>query len=424
MLFPDTVMEPEGNKINDLVAEFYDELNQRNYDRNVKRSYHKVCRQILEWCSKNQISFFNEKVGNRFCDEAIGGHLSKKGSTYEYRKTLRVARMLVTLQRDGDFESRSPRIEYEFHTLLRDVIEDYLDYCAVVRKLSPTSISQRKIAAFRFDSFLHALNKSTLEITIDLFENFLSQHCSKHSRNTYKPIFRDLYRYLFDNAILDKDYSSLILKEPKVAKASRLPTTYTEEEIKRMIQAIDRSSAKGKRDYLVLLLAAEYGWRSSDITSFRLDQIDWDKNKILVVQKKTGVPVEFPLLASIGNAVIDYLKHGRPPGGDNVIIVNHENTHKGKRLSSATIHSIVAQAIKAANIKNWNTKKHGPHALRHSLASNMLKNNVAIPIIKTVLGHQSTESTKTYISIDLKKLRLCSLPIPTVRSSYYSTKIN
>lgn len=415
-------MEPEAIKINDLVAEFYDELNQRNYDHPVKMSYHKVCSKILDWCKNNQIDSLDEKTGNRFCDETIGGHLSKKGSTYEYRKTLRVTRMLVTLLRDGDFETRSPSIEYEFRTPLRDVIEDYLNYCTVVRKLSPSSISQRKTAVFRFDLFLFAIRKSTLEITGELFEDFLSQHCSENSRRTYKPIFRDLYRYLFENAILDKDYSTLIWKEPKVAKASKLPTTYTEEEIKRMIKAIDRSSAKGKRDYLVLLLAAEYGWRSSDITSFRLDQIDWEKNKIVVIQKKTGVPVEFPLLASVGNAVIDYLRHGRPAEGGNEIIVNHENTHKGKRLTSATIHSIVSQALKAANIKNWKTKKHGPHTLRHSLASNMLKNNVSLPIIKTVLGHQSTESTKTYMSIDLKELRLCSLPIPSLRSSHYRIK--
>jgi integrase len=158
-----------------------------------------------------------------------------------------------------------------------------------------------------------------------------------------------------------------------------------------MINAIDRSSAKGKRDYLVLLLAAECGWRASDITSFSLEQIDWDKNKVSMVQQKTDIPVDFPLLASVGNAVIEYIKHGRPAGGDNVIIVNHENTHKGKKLTSPTIHSVVSNAMRTANIQNWKIKQHGSHSLRHSLATNMLKHNIAMPIISTVLGHQSTE---------------------------------
>jgi len=331
--------------------------------------------------------------------------------------------MLVSFQRNGDFEFRSPRTEYVFQTHLGNEVDTYLDYCATTRKLSAQTLSERKRAIFRFDIYLHDNNMSASDITIEIFEDFLSQHCTKHSRRNYKSIFREFYRFLFDNGVLDKDYSSFIMKEPKVAMGSKLPTTYTEEEIKKMINAIDRSSAKGKRDYLVLLLAAEYGWRASDITSFSLNQIDWDKNIISTIQYKTGIPVEFPLLNSVGNAVIDYLKHGRPFGGDNVIIVNHENTHKGKKLTSPTIHSLVANAMKMANIKNWKNKKHGPHALRHSLASNMLRHNISIPIIKTVLGHQSAETTKMYISIDIAKLRLCSLPIPKMNSPYYNLKI-
>ena len=258
------------------------------------------------------------------------------------------------------------------------------------------------------------------DVTVEALEAFFSSaYCTKASRHSYKPIIKELYRYLYDNRVLDKDYSTLVLKEPKVHLGTKVPSTYTENEIKRMIKAINRSSAKGKRDYLVMLLAAEYGWRASDITSFRLDQIDWEKNRISMVQYKTGVPVEFPLLASVGNAIIDYIKHGRPAGGDDVIIVNHENTHKGQKLKSPTIHSIVSKAMSTANIANWKDKKHGPHSLRHSLATNMLKQNVAIPIISTILGHQSTETTKTYIKVDIPKLRQCSLPVPELKSSYF-----
>jgi len=415
-------MNQETMKIQDLVNEFYDELNQRDYGKGAQWTYRKVCRQILEWCNNNHVECFDEEAGNQFCDETIGGHLSKTGSSYHYRKTLRVMRMLVSLQKTRDFEFRSPRTEYKFSTLLGEEIDRYLDYCVITRKLCASGLSDRKRAIFRFDGYLFDNNRSVEDITTDLFEDFLSKHSTKHGRSAYKSIFRDLYRYLFDHQILNKDYSSFILKEPKVSHKSKLPTTYTEKEIKRMIKAIDRSSAKGKRDYLVLLLAAEYGWRASDITSFSLDQIDWDRSKISITQNKTGVPVEFPLLASVGNAVIDYLKYGRPTGGDDVIIVNHENAHKGNKLTSPTIHSIVTSAMRTANIKNWKIKRHGPHSLRHSLASNMLKHNISIPIIKTVLGHQSVETTKTYVSIDIEKLRLCSLPIPQITSTYYNLK--
>ena len=413
-------MEEKTKLIEDVIEDFFDELDQRGYGNNTKWCYKKICRSISAWCCKNEIAEFNESTANRYCDENINGHICNPSESLHYKKTLRVARMLVCLNKGEDFEFRAPRTEYEFKTSIKDHIAEYLSYCIFIKRLSKITIEGRRLVAFRFDKYLSEQLMELEDVTVEALEAFFSsEYCTKASRHSYKPIIKELYRYLYDNGFLDKDYSTLVLKEPKVHLGTKVPSTYTEDEIKRIINAIDRSSAKGKRDYLVLLLAAEYGWRASDITLFRLDQIDWEKNRISMVQYKTGIPVEFPLLASVGNAIIDYLKHGRPAGGDDVIIVNHENTHKGQKLESPTIHSIVSKAMSTANIANWKAKKHGPHSLRHSLATNMLKQNVAIPIISTILGHQSTEATKTYIRVDIPKLRLCSLPIPELKSSYF-----
>ena len=88
-------------------------------------------------------------------------------------------------------------------------------------------------------------------------------------------------------------------------------------------------------------------------------------------------------------------------------------------LSSPTMHSIVSRYMGEANITHWKEKKHGPHSLRHSLATNMLKNNVSMTVISTVLGHQRTETTKVYLKVDIEGLAACALPIPLVTSSLY-----
>lgn len=103
------------------------------------------------------------------------------------------------------------------------------------------------------------------------------------------PTVSDSFSYLYKISFTDKDLSIFILKD-NLNRRSDIPTTYTEDEIRKIIDAPDRSSAIGKRDYLVLLLAAQYGWRSADITGFRLDQIDWEKNVIRLSQQKTGFP--------------------------------------------------------------------------------------------------------------------------------------
>lgn len=79
-----------------------------------------------------------------------------------------------------------------------------------------------------------------------------------------------------------------------------------------MLDAIDRSCPKGKRDYAMLLLAARYGLRASDIVGITYANFEWEFNRLSLVQAKTGKPVSFPLSEEIGSAIIDYIKFGRP----------------------------------------------------------------------------------------------------------------
>jgi integrase/recombinase XerD len=82
------------------------------------------------------------------------------------------------------------------------------------------------------------------------------------------------------------------------------------------------------------------------------------------------------------------------------------------KLEAPTLHSIVTQHMHAAGIKIQDGKKHGPHALRHSLASALLEANVPLPVISEVLGHTNTGSTSVYLKIDIKQLRTCALDTP------------
>jgi site-specific recombinase XerD len=75
--------------------------------------------------------------------------------------------------------------------------------------------------------------------------------------------------------------------------------------------------------------------------------------------------------------------------------------------------------MRLAGIANVDDKKHGPHALRHSLAGFLLEKKTPLPVISEVLGHTNTESTKTYLRIDMESLRQCALKVPFVNNSYY-----
>jgi site-specific recombinase XerD len=93
--------------------------------------------------------------------------------------------------------------------------------------------------------------------------------------------------------------------------------------------------------------------------------------------------------------------------------------HGYLKLQEPTLHSIVCYYMRLAEIANIDHKKHGPHALRHSLAGFLLEKKTPLPVISEVLGHTNTESTKTYIKIDMDSLRQCALEVPPVSDGYY-----
>jgi len=167
----------------------------------------------------------------------------------------------------------------------------------------------------------------------------------------------------------------------------------------------------------MILLAARLGLRASDICGLKFENIHWETNTLLLVQKKTKEKIELPLLVEIGNAIIDYLKYGRPISDLPYIFIRAGQPYD--RLEEPTLHSIVSFYLRRAGINNIDEKKHGPHALRHSLAGFLLEKKTPLPVISEVLGHTNTESTKTYLRIDLESLRQCALEVSPLNSPYY-----
>ena len=407
-----------------LVAMCDEELRHREY---LGAYYARVLShwdKLRNWLKEHNITEFDEQVGNSYLEAMFGTHLLPAGSTVKIREEFRAIRMLISYQQTGEFEFRSPRVEYTFYGDMGKVAFDYLDYCRCELGNAETTVDNKRLYLYAFCKYFDDSGIAFSDLSVDLIEGFFRHsNYTLPSRHNASRAIRHFLQYAYDNRFSAKDCSVYVLKD-NYRKNSKLPTTYEEHEIRDMISSVERASAIGKRDYLVLLLATEYGWRAKDITQFSFRQIDWDNNTIHFTQQKTDVPVEFPLLSSVGNAIIDYIKYGRPKTDALEIIVSHQPTSRGKPLSSPTIHSIVTKYLKRAGVEGWSRKKHGPHAMRHSLATNLLKKNVAMPIISTVMGHQRTETTSIYISVDYDRLKACALPMPMLRSSLYNEEVS
>lgn len=403
----------------ELVILCDEELRHREYESNYYVRITEQWNALREWMKEKGYAEFSEVIGTTYCDETFGTHLMPRRAPARFREKLRAVRMLISYQKNGDFEFRCPSVEYVFAGIVGEAALLYLEYCRTELLLAEKTLDNKRLYLYNFCNYLNINGVNFDDLSIEMTENFFSSmNFTLASRHNAARNLKLFLQFSYDIGKSLKDNSVFVLPD-NYKKDCKLPTTYEENEIREMIASVERASAIGKRDYLILLLATEYGWRAKDITKFSFDDIDWDKNLIHFNQHKTDVPVDFPLLSTVGNAIIDYLKYSRPETDASEIIVSMENANKGKALSSPSIHSVVTKYMKRAGIQNWQNKKHGPHAMRHSLATNLLKKNVAMPIISTVMGHQRTETTSIYISVDYNKLKQCALPMPVLRSPFY-----
>jgi site-specific recombinase XerD len=416
-------MEAKSQCINTLIAECEQEFIDMGYGVYRHRKICKYWEEFAQWMKNSGLEFFTKEVGRQYCIETFGTDIMPPDIEKCDQLRLRAIRMLISFHCDGCFEFRTPSAAPRvFRGETGELMESFIQAGHEEQSFSEDTIREKRLRLYEFCEYLEEHDTPLSEINIHTLTEFMAAHnYSLSKRRYFSSTIKQFLRYAYDVGANAIDLSHIVM--PVSKGPEKLPTTYTEDEIRRMLTAIERGSAIGKRDYLVVLLAAEYGWRASDIAGFQFSWIDWDKNTISFDQHKTGVPVQYPLLASIGNAVIDYLKDGRPKTETPEIIVGHDTIKRGKKLHIATLHSIVKRYIRTADIDNWKQKKHGPHALRFSLATNLLKKNTSLPVIATILGHQSTESTKRYISLDIDQLRKCALPIPSLNTAIFEVVI-
>jgi site-specific recombinase XerD len=229
---------------------------------------------------------------------------------------------------------------------------------------------------------------------------------------------RRFLRYLFDMNLTKTDLS-IPLFYIKSHRKEKTPSVYDTEEIRKMDASIEKSSPVGKRDYAIFLLASRLGLRASDICSLQFRNLDWDRNIINLVQWKTKKEIELPLLAVIGEAIIDYIRNSRPKSESKTIFLTANAPHT--TISVPGLSSIISHVIYKAGIET-KARHHGAHCLRHSLATRLLEQGTMLPVISDTLGHSNSQSTMIYLSVDINGLLRCSLDVPPVPDCFYMQK--
>jgi len=149
------------------------------------------------------------------------------------------------------------------------------------------------------------------------------------------------------------------------------------------------------------------------------DNIDWDKGKITLYQYKTKAPMELPLLREIGEALVTYARDSRPKSHLKEVFLTASAPYRP--MTRISLNGVITRIMQSSGI-DISSRRFGPHSMRHSLASNMLRQGTSLPVISGILGHESTQTTMEYLRVDIVNLRECVLDTPLVDEAFYLQK--
>lgn len=314
--------------------------------------------------------------------------------------------------------SNNPKISGGLATDINHFLDDELSQ---KHKLTRATINDYKNSLKLFNNYL---KETSVEIlSPDTIYGFFKSVGSNEKTNSnnqlykYKVHLRRFLRYLLSLDMVDKTIIDCI-PDIKYIRNKELPSVFTNDEVKRIVDSIDRNSSVGKRAYAMVMLAIKYGLRASDVVNLEFKDIDWENKIIRIDQKKTKRTVELPLLPEVGNAILDYLRNARRKSSLPFVFLNIKGPITS--ITSTAFYHILNNYINVSSIENLDKRHHGPHSLRHTLASQMLKNGDELTTISATLGHSSTQVTTVYLSIDYLNLKECCIPMPKLHSFHYT----
>jgi integrase/recombinase XerD len=202
---------------------------------------------------------------------------------------------------------------------------------------------------------------------------------------------------------------SLVSAVPAVAtRVGSLPRGLDAAQAGLLLESCDRDGAVGRRDFAILKLLARLGLRAGEVAKLELDDVDWRAGEIVIVGK--GPRLErLPLPHDVGEAIVDYLRDGRPRVSCRALFVRSVAPLVG--LASRGVTEVVERAGARAGFAPV-----GAHRLRHTAATEMLRAGASLPEIGQVLRHRRVQSTAIYARVDRDRLKTLALAGPEVKS--------
>ncbi|MGH2860716.1 MAG: tyrosine-type recombinase/integrase [Solirubrobacteraceae bacterium] len=296
--------------------------------------------------------------------------------------------------------------------------DEYLGACRRRGNAEATVVTKQQ-AADQFLGYVEEVSRETLE---EVQARDLAGFWARRQRRGYAPkttgslrsVLVDFLRHLYEVGEIREDLAGRLPPQRYPRRGLTAPHPWTAGEVRSVLEAIDRQSAIGKRDYAMVLLTVRLGVRVGDLRRLELSWFDWRARTLRLTQHKTGLPLTLPLPGDVGWAVIDYVRHGRPEAACRQVFVKHRYPFTAFG-SSTSVASRLNYYARRAGIVFGAGRSHGLHSLRGALAVAMLQADTPPPVVTAVLGHATAATTAAhYLRLDTEHLRRCALDVEDV----------
>jgi site-specific recombinase XerD/Arc/MetJ-type ribon-helix-helix transcriptional regulator len=287
------------------------------------------------------------------------------------------------------------------------ILTQYLEFVRLHRGLSEKTVRKyiQKLSASA--QYLENAGVTQLScITPGHVRGFYENAGNVGPRRSYGSALRVFFRWAAVQGWVADSLADAVPR-PRQYRHVNLPDVLSAAEVERILAAVDQSTALGRRDYAILLLAARYGLRPCDIRLLTLDDIDWRAGRIDLRQLKTGRPLALPLLHDVAHALSAYLRDGRPASSDRTVFLRHCAPFEGFAPENNLIANIRA-ALQGAGLAG-RTGRRGLYLFRHTLATRLLAGGRPLKTIADVLGHASIDTTYGYTRVDIDGLRTVAI---------------
>jgi site-specific recombinase XerD len=401
----------ETMPIKDFTEKFLQAVKENGYSKSREFSFRGTLKRLLAYASQKGVLEYSIDFGYAFLRDNYPEAYNK--ATAEKLpnacvSALRTIKMLNDLHVHGIIIKKRHSFSQQGLTESeRQLLTNFENhYETVLSKRSANRISGDMKMFLRY---LHSINTDLAGISEKTLIGFMQTVLpySKAQIETKLYSLRKFVKYLFDTGLVPINLTENI-PVPKKVKNPYIPSVWKPSDVQKILDAVDRGSPVGKRDYAILMLVTHLGLRISDVKNMKISNFDWDKNKLDLCQSKTGKPLSLPLLPEVGWAIIDYLKDGRPKTDiPNVFLT--ASVPVQALSESSSMANIIIKYAHIAGVKLDSDKKHGMHSLRHTLASKLLEAKTPLPIISEVLGHSSSHEVDAYLKVDIESLRKCAL---------------